>query len=217
VREGASFESLARQVSAAASAEQGGDLGWIRGSVIPGDLRDTLERMRENEISDPIPSPVGYYIFWLRDRRLSPADTSRGQAQVQLAQIVFPVDGQAELETRRGEAAALRERLADCAAMIDTAAELNAPNSGDLGWLRVGDLPPAFRQAVSTLPIGQVSAPLEGPTGLHLLMVCDRREPEGAADDREQIAQYLERERVDRLARRYLRDLRKEAFVEVRL
>ena len=32
--------------------------------------------------------------------------------------------------------------LADCAAHADTAAELNAPDSGRLGWLRVGDLPP---------------------------------------------------------------------------
>ena len=58
---------------------------------------------------------------------------------------------------------------------------------------------------------------MQGPSGIHLLMVCDRREPEGATPEREQIAERLERERVERLARRYLRDLRKEAFVEVRL
>jgi peptidyl-prolyl cis-trans isomerase SurA len=39
LREGASFESLARQVSAAASAENGGDVGWIRSSAIPQELR----------------------------------------------------------------------------------------------------------------------------------------------------------------------------------
>ena len=42
--------------------------------------------------------------------------------------------------------------------------------------------------------------------------------PEVARDDmREQIAERLEQERLERLARRYLRDLRKDAFVEVRL
>ena len=71
LREGASFELLAAQVSAAASAESGGDVGWVRSSALPGELRNTLEGMRENEISDPIPSPVGYYIFWLRERRLN--------------------------------------------------------------------------------------------------------------------------------------------------
>jgi peptidyl-prolyl cis-trans isomerase SurA len=111
----------------------------------------------------------------------------------------------------------MRARLGDCAAMADAAAELKAPQSGRLGWQRLGDLPPGLRQTVSSLPVGQVSAPVEGPAGIHLLMVCDRHNPAVDSPQRDQIAQQLQRERVDRLARRYLRDLRKEAFVEVRL
>jgi peptidyl-prolyl cis-trans isomerase SurA len=219
LREGASFESLARQVSAAASAERGGDVGWIRSSAIPQELRNTLESMREGEISDPIPSPVGYYIFLLRDRRLNQAaaETSTDNVEVELAQILFPVDGEADVDALRAQAADLRDDLGDCAAMSDTAAQLNVPQSGRLGWLRLGELPPAFRQAVSNLPVGEVSAPLQGPAGIHLLMVCDRRNLQAETPQRDQIAERLQRERVERLARRYLRDLRKEAFVEVRL
>jgi peptidyl-prolyl cis-trans isomerase SurA len=219
LREGASFESLAAQVSAAASAERGGDVGWVRSSAVPGELRNTLDGMRENEISDPIPSPVGYHIFWLRDRRLNQAvaESSIADIEVELAQILLPFDGQADIEALRMRAAELRDDLGDCAALADMAAELGLPDSGRLGWLRLGDLPPELRAAVSSLPVEQVSAAVQGPSGIHLLMVCDRREPEGATPEREQIAERLERERVERLARRYLRDLRKEAFVEVRL
>jgi peptidyl-prolyl cis-trans isomerase SurA len=219
LREGASFDSLARQVSAAASAETGGDVGWIRSSAIPQELRNTLESMREGEISDPIPSPVGYYIFLLRDRRLNQAavDGAAGDVEVDLAQILFPVDAQDDVDAVRVQAAELRADLGDCAAMAETAAELNAPQSGRLGWLQLGNLPPAFRQTASSLPVGQVSEPLDGPGGIHLLMVCDRRTPQAETPQREQIAERLQRERVERLARRYLRDLRKEAFVEVRL
>ncbi|HEX2478161.1 MAG TPA: peptidylprolyl isomerase [Geminicoccaceae bacterium] len=219
LREGASFESLAAQVSAAASAERGGDVGWVRSSAVPGELRNTLEGMREGEISDPIPSPVGYYIFWLRDRRLNETavDSSIAGIEVDLAQILLPVDGQDDIDAVRMRAAELRDDLADCAALADAAAELDAPESGRLGWLQLGDLPPELRQAVSSLPVNQVSAPVQGPSGIHLLMVCDRREPQAVTPQREQIAERLQRERVERLARRYLRDLRKEAFVEVRL
>jgi peptidyl-prolyl cis-trans isomerase SurA len=219
VREGASFASLAAQVSAAASAERGGDVGWVRSSAVPEELRNTLEGMRENEISDPIPSPVGYYIFWLRDRRLNQTavDSSIAGIEVDLAQLLLPFDGQDDIDAVRMRAAELRDDLADCAALADAAAELDAPESGRLGWLQLGDLPPELRQAVSSLPVNQVSAPVQGPSGIHLLMVCDRREPEAATPQREQIAERLQRERVERLARRYLRDLRKEAFVEVRL
>ena len=48
-------------------------------------------------------------------------------------------------------------------------------------------------------------------------MVCERHNPAAESPQRDQIAQELQRERLDRLARRYLRDLRKDAFVEVRL
>ncbi|MDH3772664.1 MAG: peptidylprolyl isomerase, partial [Nitrospirota bacterium] len=110
-----------------------------------------------------------------------------------------------------------RDRLVDCAAMVEVAEELEAPASGELGWIKIADLPVDLGQAVLSLPVGQVSSPLQGPGGIHLLMVCDRREADQLNPEREKVAQRLEQERVERLARRYLRDLRKDAFVDVRL
>ena len=220
LREGASFDSLARQVSAAASAERGGDLGWLAAVALPPELIATLEGLRAGEVSDPIGSPIGYHIFWLRDQRVAaaPVDAGRAAVEVALTQILFPVDGvEGGVAAARDRAAALRPRLIGCPAMVEVAEELDAPASGDLGWLRVGDLPPDLGQAVLSLPVGEVSPPLEGPGGIHLLMVCERRTPEELTPQREQIAQRLEQERTERLARRYLRDLRKQAFVEVRL
>jgi peptidyl-prolyl cis-trans isomerase SurA len=58
VRNGGSFESLARQVSAAASADQGGDLGWVRGGAIPPELQVALEQLAPGDVSAPLRSPV---------------------------------------------------------------------------------------------------------------------------------------------------------------
>lgn len=219
LRAGASFPDLARQVSVSASSEQGGDVGWIGGYAIPPDLLNALEQLGIGDISDPIPSPIGYHIFWLRDRRLSQVSVAAdADVEVDLAQILFAADPDADeatLTALRTQAAALRERLVDCDAMAQVAAELDAPASGRLGWLRIGDLPPAIGQAVLALEPGSASAPLRGPAGIHVLMVCERRG--GATVEEEEIAARLEQERLDRLARRYLRDLRKQAFVEVRI
>jgi peptidyl-prolyl cis-trans isomerase SurA len=220
LRAGASFPDLARQVSASASAEQGGDVGWIGGYAIPPELLNALEQLGPGDISDPIPSPVGYHIFWLRERRLSqgPVAAADAEVEVDLVQILFPADANADdatLTALRSEAAALRDRLVDCDAMAEVAAELDAPASGRLGWVRVGDLPPTIGQAVLSLEPGRASAPLRGPAGIHVLMVCERRG--GATIEEEEIATRLEQERLDRLARRHLRDLRKQAFVEVRI
>lgn len=227
--EGASFGSLARQVSVAASAERGGDLGWVPAAQIPPELMRRLDELQPGSVSEPIRSPVGYHIFWLRDRRLAAAaeiPDGADAVEVRLAQILLPVedgDGSGTLDELRARAADLRGRLTDCASMAGVAEEIGAPASGELGWLSIGDLPPQLGQAVLSLPVGEVSQPLRGAAGIHLLMVCERRDPEGlgaAQEDpgtREDIAQRLENERIERLARRYLRDLRKQAFVEVRL
>lgn len=224
LREGANFDALARQVSAAASAERGGDLGWVRAAVIPPELLSALDDLRAGEVSAPLRSPIGYHVFWLRDRRLAsaPVSDAASRVEVSLTQILFTTNGAPDagnVAALREQAANLRGRLTDCEAMVDAAEQLNAPASGELGWLRVGDLPPDLGQAVLNLQVGEVSQPLVGPAGIHLLMVCERRDPAGLTTDtdRDRIAENLEQERLERLARRYLRDLRKEAFVEVRL
>jgi peptidyl-prolyl cis-trans isomerase SurA len=222
VRDGGSFESLARQVSAAASAEQGGDLGWVRGTVVPADLLLALEQMAPGDVSAPLRSPVGYHVFWLRDRRLAaaPLAPSDAQVEVSLSQILLPfdeTDGQAAAPRLREQALALRPQLVDCDAVSRIAAERQLPGSGALGWVRIGELPPDFARVLVDLPPGEVSEPLQGPAGVHLIVVCDRRGAVQSAPQRDEIAERLEAEQIDRLARRYLRDLRTQAFVDIRL
>jgi peptidyl-prolyl cis-trans isomerase SurA len=228
--EGASFEALARQVSASATARRGGDVGWVPASTIPPELESALERLRPGDVSEPLRSPVGFYIFQLRDRRLGAAPSTEGNertpVEVKLSQVLFETDIRNEeaLSAKVDEASNLRVRLNDCATVNAVAEELQAPASGDLGWLKVSDLPTVLAEAVRELPKGEISAPLQGPGGVHLLMVCDRRGGEApengnaiaSEEDRQKIAEQLERERLDRLARRYLRDLRKEAFIDIR-
>ena len=49
-------------------------------------------------------------------------------------------------------------------------------------------------------------------------MVCEKAAPgQNAMPTREEVAENLMRQRLDTLARRYMRDLRRTAFVDVRL
>jgi peptidyl-prolyl cis-trans isomerase SurA len=50
-------------------------------------------------------------------------------------------------------------------------------------------------------------------------MVCDRTEPEAAEQriDPESVREELAEQRLDQAARRYLRDLRRVAFIDIRL
>jgi peptidyl-prolyl cis-trans isomerase SurA len=197
VRDGGSFESLARQVSAAASAERGGDLGWLRSAVIPPELLGALEQLDPGEVSAPLRSPIGYHVFWLRDRRLAPAQltASAAEVEVSLSQILLAFDNAAGVSAASAliqQAAALRPQLDDCLTVNRIAAERQLPGSGSLGWIRIGDLPPEFASVLVDLPIGQVTQPLQGPAGIHLIMVCDRRGAVQSVPQRDEIAQRLE-------------------------
>ncbi len=70
-----------------------------------------------------------------------------------------------------------------------------------------------MRDAVAGLDIGQPSQPVRVDGGIVVLMVCDR---ENSGIDRELIRQNLVQERLNMLARRHLRDLRRSAHVDIR-
>ncbi|MGI9499144.1 MAG: peptidylprolyl isomerase [Geminicoccaceae bacterium] len=126
--EGASFEALARQVSASATASRGGDVGWVPASTIPSELVSALERLRPGDVSQPLRSPVGFYVFQLRDRRLGEAPDTEGKSpvEVRLSQILFEADirNDSQLSAKVDQAVLLRDQLTDCDAVNTVAAEL---------------------------------------------------------------------------------------------
>ena len=215
VKSGADFGALARQVSVAASAANRGDLGWVALANLNDAIRPIIERLEVGVPSEPVRTANGIRIFLVRDRRSSRSDPA--DQLVELAQLVVPLSEQAsEAEVQRAlrEAEAIRPRLRDCRDVADVAREIGAPASGPLGWVPLTELPSAFAAEVTRLEVGEVSRPLRGPLGVHLLVLCDRGGEEG---ERQRIRLELEREQVQRLANRYLRDLRKSAYIEIRL
>ncbi len=216
LRDGADFEALAHQVSAAASAEAGGDLGWVPLSGLVETIRRVVASLDPGEVSDPVRTERGVRILMVRDRRLSAAADGADDI-FELAQLVIPFPPDADpgtVERARLRAEKFRAALDGCAAIERTARELRAPASGRLGWMTAADLPPRFARVVAGLAPGEVSAPLRGPTGFHILAVCARGGEEGK---RELVRLRLQRQQIERLAAQYLRELRKSAYIDVRL
>ena len=213
LRAGASFPALARQFSEAASAARGGDLGWVQEGQLLEELDSVLARMRPNSMSPPIRSLSGYHILLLRDER----QASLGAVSLHLKQIVLalPEDaGDDQKQALVAQAEAVRGRIAGCAGLDELAAEIGSPGSGDLGTVKPGDLPPQIRDAVISLPIGQASVAMQVPGGLRILVVCKRTDK---GIDRDKIRDRLAAQQLDMLARRYMRDLRRRANVDIRL
>ena len=213
LRAGASFPALARQFSEAASAARGGDLGWVQEGQLLEELDSVLARMRPNSMSPPIRSLSGYHILLLHNER----QASLGAVSLHLKQIVLalPEDaGDDQKQALVAQAEAVRGRISGCAGLDELAAEIGSPGSGDLGTVKPGDLPPQIRDAVISLPIGQASVAMQVPGGLRILVVCKRTDK---GIDRDKIRDRLAAQQLDMLARRYMRDLRRRANVDIRL
>jgi len=88
---------------------------------------------------------------------------------------------------------------------------------GDLGWLPVGELQSELETVLAQMRPGTVSPPIRTLTGFYILLLRDVRETDRNSVDRDRVQENLVQQRLDRLARRELQELRRAANVDIRL
>ena len=215
---GADFGAVARQFSQGASAYQGGDVGWVLLDQLEPELAAAVAVMEVGAMSPPIAVVGGYYLMLLRDRRVVGAVDPR-DIQVHLMQVALPLDTNAqppEVARALARAESIGATVFGCGQMAGVIDEVGTPQSGDLGTLRLGDMPARFSDAVIGLDIGQPSAPVRSDVAVHVFMVCAREDPEPDLPSRDDVGNSLWDQHLDLLARRYLRDLRRAAVIDYR-
>lgn len=223
MRQGVRFNQIAQQFSRSATASTGGDLGWVQAGQLDPQLEQVLDRMQPGELSRPIKLPGGYYILLMIDRRTPDGGQAAAISEdqtVALRQIVVPLQPGSSPEVvqeRRRLAQELSRTVRDCADMTTDRSGAGSM-SGDLGRVRLGDMPAGLRQLVAAQPIGRATQPLQTEGGFVILMVCEREEPKRPEEkfDREAIAESLTLQRLENVARRVIRDLRRSAFIDIR-
>jgi peptidyl-prolyl cis-trans isomerase SurA len=219
LRRGANFPQMARQFSQAASAERGGDLGWVVAGELEPELDKVLAKLPKGATSEPFRTLAGYYIVAVRDRR-EPQTPSAADAVIALRQILLPLPAgapPAAVASQTDLAETIRGSVRGCADFSAMTKELGTGLSGDLGRLKLSELPGELRTVVASLETGVPSAPVVTGDSVRVLMVCDRVAPADAnAPKREEIERRLIVQRLELRARRYLRDLRDAAFLDIR-
>jgi peptidyl-prolyl cis-trans isomerase SurA len=219
LQDGADFGPLATRISDGPRALEGGDLGWRRRSELPGLFLDAIDGLEPGAIAGPLRSPNGFHVLKIVDRR-------GGQVE----RITEHRARHILLRAGDGDEDAPRERLAELRARIEGGASFerlarahsqdqsSVAQGGDLGWIGPGDMPPAFRQVLQGLAPGQMSEPFRSPMGWHLVELVDTRErTDVEAFQRAQARQALYRRQVEEETQRWLRQLRDQAYVRLRL
>lgn len=216
-KEGAPFPALAQQFSQSPTAAVGGDLGWVPASELEPEVQRAITRMSPNEISDPIRTLTGYTIIALREQRAM-AEASPLMSGVALNQIYLQTVGRNALsEARLNQlSSAIQTQVSSCEQMSEWGEEIGGPGSGPVEMIRVAGLPEGVRDAVIDLPVGRVSAPIDVAGAKLFVMVCDRLEDDGLPSQ-QQVFSQLENEKLNTVANQRLRDLRRQALIDVRL
>lgn len=220
IHDGADFGDVALAVSDGQNALEKGDLGWRRSEEIPSLFTSFVRDMEVGDTSDVITSPSGYHIIQLTDRRsgeevlveqtlarhilISPSElVTEGDAVSRAGQLKIRLDAGEDFETLA------RTNSDDRGSAVD---------GGDLGWVSKGQMVPEFEEVMLYTEIGEISFPFKTEFGWHVLQVLDRRSYDGTEDvKREKARSAINQRKTDESYQSWLRRLRDEAYVELRL
>lgn len=217
---GEDFAQLAIEYSDAQTALEGGSLGWRKGSQLPTLFVDTVLRMQPGDVSDPIQSGSGFHIVRLNESR----GTERVmEDQVRARHILLTPNEILDDDAVQQRLLGIRDQIlgGDEFGPIARAVSedpVSAADGGDIGWISPGALVPEFEEELAKLEVGELSEPFQSRYGWHLVEVTDRRSHDMTDElKRQQCATQVRANKAEEERELWLRRLRDQAFVDVKI
>jgi len=226
ILDGANFSTITRNFSQSSSAQNGGNLGWNRIGELGVDLAPVVQSLKPGQISNPIQTLDGIYIIKLNAQRTSGGleGPPPGPPTVSLRQLHLAIPKQstpAQISQIKLLSKTLTKNVTGCSAFNTILKTSGSKLSGDIGTFKMDQISEEMKGLIKDLPIGKASLPSVSSNSVVVLMVCNRQTPIPIALDldkiRRKIKGNLMSSQLNLAARRYLRDLRLESFIEIRL
>ena len=221
LKQGKDFGQMAIEHSASENALEGGEMGWRKAAQLPPEFAKLLSSMAVGDISQPLRIPSGFLIIKLEEKRGGSESVLRDEVHVRHI-LIKPSEIRSEAATEQ-----LAEKLYDRIQNGEDFATLaksfsedpgSALNGGDLNWVDPNSLVPEFREQMADAQQGQVTKPFRTQYGWHVLEVLGRRATDSTEQAREQQALTVLRNRkYDEELQTWLRQIRDEAYVEIKL
>jgi peptidyl-prolyl cis-trans isomerase SurA len=215
---GEDFGELAKQYSEDPSASAGGSLGTIKLSDLGNRaFADAAAKLKVGEVSEPVLTPFGYHLI-----NVTAADSTTGEVAIRHILIRVKAEDQ-DVEDVYKRAQEVHRMLEEGAPFDSTAVrystdEASAASGGDLGWLRVNELPEFFQDVLRDMKPGDYSPVLREPSGFRIVKVLEREDarPYTFEEVREELSRVLQDDKLEKLYNDYLEKLRDEFYVEER-
>ncbi len=220
LRAGADFSNMAISHSAGPQALEGGDIGWRRLAQLPVAFAEALKGMGAGEISEPIRSTSGFHLLKLLEKRGEERSIVR---QVNARHILISTSALISDREAKDRLERLRERILNGEDLAELARAHSddtgsAANGGELGWADPSIYVEAFRDTINKSKVGEISAPFKSQFGWHILQVEGWREHDNTTEvERNRAYEALKQRKTEEETENWLRRLRDEAYVDIRL
>lgn len=219
-RNGADFGKLAITYSADQQALKGGQMGWGRIQELPGIFAQALSTAKKGDIVGPIRSGVGFHILKVNDLRgqsQSISVTEVHARHILLKPSPIMTDQQARLKLEEIAADIKSGKTTFAAAAKEYSQDPGSANQGgDLGWATPDIFDPAFRDALTKLHKGQISAPVHSSFGWHLIELLDTRKVDKTdAAQKDRAYRMLMNRKFSEEAATWMQEQRASAYVKI--
>jgi peptidyl-prolyl cis-trans isomerase SurA len=223
---GGDFSKLAVSYSNAPDALTGGDLGWRTAERYPQLFVDSVSTLNVGDVTKPIKSPNGFHVLKLVGKRTASLGKNLNIApvlQTHARHILIRVNEVTTEAQAKARLTEIKQRIESGKATFEDmartySADGSASKGGDLGEIFPGDTVPEFERAMNSLKVGEISEPVETQFGEHLIQVLGRR-TQDVPEERVRLMarQAIHDRKLDEAYQDWLRSVRDEAYVEVRL
>jgi len=218
--EGLDFASAAISFSESQDALEGGRVGWRDLNSLPREFANVVRDMAVGEVSEPLRSPAGYHIIKVNDHR----ENRQIMAEEYRANhILIETNELVDAQEAREIALDLHERIGNGEDFAELAREFSDDNSsanlgGDMGWIEPRQFSERFAGMLTALEDGELSEPFQSQAGWHIVQRTGYRETDVTDEAMANMArQTIMQRRAESEVESFIRQLREEAFVEVRL
>ena len=214
------FSAAAIRYSDAEQALDGGVIGWRRYDQIPGAFAEALAGLKPGEVTRPVRSQSGLHILKVLE---SKSDTQVMVTEFSARHIMVKVDELTSDAEAEKTVRSISDSLAGGADFADQAKKYSddaqtAALGGDMGWFDLQTYGSTYADTISALKDAEVSKPFNTEEGWHIVKRVGTRELDRTKDyARNQARDSIRERKSDEAYQQFVRQLRNESFVELRL
>ncbi|MFS8063607.1 MAG: peptidylprolyl isomerase [Luteimonas sp.] len=216
------FAAAAVRYSDSQNALEGGDLGWRSLDEVPAAFGQTIGAMQVGQVIGPTRGPSGFQLLKLVETRDASQATPQMVTQYRARHIMVRTSDTVDDAAAKAKIDTLAARIAGGADFATLAREnsddvSSATTGGELNWFAQDVYGPEFGAQIAALQDNQVSVPFKTQAGWHIVQREATRQANVTDETkRASVRESIGQRKLEEEWNRYLREMRGEAYVDIR-